>query len=138
MRFSDLYSGLRDFSDDDEIVSAEERSKNFDAESENLRNATKIQLFDTSTQRSYLVSTGKRVYKILDDRRLDRPKISWSRKIDQIFDGQNFKGTLKARSERSYNLIVDAAPKRNNLVSKKLFANISFEDAVAKLKQRED
>lgn len=133
MKLSDLYSGQRPFSNDKEIISTVKRSKYFNADEENLSRAKKIQLLDTSRQRTYLISTGKRIYKVLDDRRSDRPKLTWSRTIDKVFMGGQLKATLESRNERSYNLVFDASPDRMNLVSKKLFANIEFEDAVAKL-----
>lgn len=133
MKLKDLYSGLRPFSYDKEIIPTVKRSKYFDANEEDLSKAKKIQLLETSKQRTYLISTGKRVYKVLDDRRSERPKITWSRKIEKVFEGRKLKATLEPSSERCYNLVFDASPDRRNLVSKKLFANIGFEDAVATL-----
>lgn len=133
MKLRDLYSGQRPFSNDEEIISTVKRSKYFDSGEEDLSKARKIQLLDTSKQRTYLISTGKRIYKVLDDRRSERPKITWSRKIDKVFEGRDLKATLETRNERTYNLSFNALPDRMNLVSKELFANIEFKDAVAKL-----
>ena len=133
MKIADLYSGQRPFSSDEEIILTIKRSKYFNENEEDLSKARKIQLLDTSKQRTYLISTDKRIYKVLDDRRSDLPKITWSRKIEKVFDGHTLKATLEPRSERSYKLVFDASPDRLNLVSKKLFANIKFEDAISKL-----
>ncbi len=133
MKIADLYSGQRPFSIDEEIILTVKRSKYFNENEEDLSKAKVIQLLDTSKQRTYLISTIKRIYKVLDDRRSDRPKITWSRKIEKVFDGQTLKATLKPRSERSYKLVFEASPDRLNLVSKKLFANIEFEDAISTL-----
>lgn len=133
MKLADLYSGQRPFSNDEEIISTVKRSKYFNENEEDLTKAKKIQLLDTSKQRTYLISTEKRIYKVLDDRRSDHPKITWSRKIDKVFEGHTLKANLESRSERSYNLVFDASPDRLNLVSKKLFANIKFDEAISKL-----
>lgn len=133
MKFNDLYSGQRPFSNDEKIISTITRSKYYDANNENLSNVTKIQLLDTSKQRTFLISTGKRIYKVLDDRRSEHPKLTWSKKINKVFDGNKLKGKLITKSDRSYNLIFDASPDRMNLVSKKLFTNIKFENAIETL-----
>lgn len=133
MKLADFYSGQRPFSTDNEIVSTVKSSKYFNAINEDLSKAKKIQLLDTSKQRTYLISTKERIYKVLDDRRSDHPKITWSRKIDKVFEGHTLKASLEPRSERSFNLVFDASPDRLNLVSKKLFANIEFDEAISKL-----
>ncbi len=133
MKLADLYSGLRPFSSDEEIVMAVKSSKYFDEKEEDLTKVRKIQLLDTSKQRTFLISTGKRIYKVLDDRRSNAPKVTWSRRIDKVFEGRELKAKLVPRSDRSYNLIFDASPNRLNLITKKLFANIDFNDAISKL-----
>ncbi len=136
MTLYDLYRGLRPFAELNEIISTVKRSKYFNSVNEDINNATKIQLLDTSQQRTYLVSTGERIYKIVDDRRSNSPKIQWSRKINKVFDDGKFKGHLIPRSENTYNLVMEAIPDKLNLVSRKLFANIDFADAVANLDTR--
>lgn len=133
MKLADLYSGERPFSSDEKITSTVKWSKYFNANDEDLTKAKKIQLLDTSKQRTYLISTKKRIYKVLDDRRSDRPKIKWSREIGKVFEGKTFKASLEPHSERSFNLVFNVSPERQNLVSKKLFANIDFDKAISKL-----
>ena len=50
-----------------------------------------------------------------------------------VFDGRELKGNLVPRNESTYDLIIDATPGTTNLVSKNLFANIDFNDAIASL-----
>ncbi len=137
MKIADLYNGYRPFSDDAKIISAVKRSKYFDEAVEDISKAMMVQLFNTRTQRTYLVSTGRRVYKILDDRRSKRPKISWSRRTDKVFDGSKLRATLRPHTELTDKLVLEAVPERKNLVSKNLFANIDFEDEIAKLSEVE-
>lgn len=133
MTLNELYAGYRPFANDHEIRSTIEQSKYFDNSQEDPEKATKVQLFETSKQRTYLLSTGKRVYKILDDRRSNHPKIVWSRAIDKIFDNFKLKASLEPSSENTCNLKFEEIPDKINLVSMKLFANISFDDAIKNL-----
>ena len=133
MNLKDIYIGYRPFSSDEELISAITNSKRFDASMENIRQAVKIQLYDTEKQRTHLVSTGKRVYKVLDDRRLEHPKIVWSRGLDKIFDGKKLKAQLVEKGEAVDQLVLEAIPDKPNLISKKLFRNMKLEEAFSKL-----
>nr|VFK27903.1 MAG: hypothetical protein BECKMB1821G_GA0114241_103128 [Candidatus Kentron sp. MB]VFK31789.1 MAG: hypothetical protein BECKMB1821I_GA0114274_10277 [Candidatus Kentron sp. MB]VFK75564.1 MAG: hypothetical protein BECKMB1821H_GA0114242_10267 [Candidatus Kentron sp. MB] len=133
VRLRELYKGYRPFSDEVSVISTVKSAKAFDAEREDISKAKKVQLLSTLKQRTYLVSTGKRIYKILDDRRLKRPKVVWSRRVDELFKDHNLEATLVSRNEDIFNLVINAAPDKRNLVSKDLFANIDFNEAVARL-----
>lgn len=94
MRLVDLYSGQRLFSGDKAIISALKSSTLFDESTENLDRTKNIQLLGIPKQRTYLISTAQRVYKVLDDRRIDSPKVTWSRQINKVFEGHTLKAVL--------------------------------------------
>lgn len=133
MSFKDFYKGRRPFLDDDSIVRVIKRSKRFDPSRENLSNAKKLQLLDTSNQRTYLVSTNSNIYKVLDDRRSDRAKIAWSRSRKSLITDGTLGVTVKAYKPRTDQLIINNIPEKKNLISKILFANIDINEAVSNL-----
>lgn len=135
MNLRDIYYGYRPFSSEEEIIATVKTSKFFDENTEDIKKAKKIQLFETIKQRTFLVATSKRIYKIVDDRRFDKPKLSWSRKINLIFEAGKFKGSLIKRNANTSVLTIEAMPNKTNLVSTKLFANIDFNHAVENLSQ---
>nr|VFJ87745.1 MAG: hypothetical protein BECKLFY1418A_GA0070994_100246 [Candidatus Kentron sp. LFY]VFJ89405.1 MAG: hypothetical protein BECKLFY1418B_GA0070995_10154 [Candidatus Kentron sp. LFY] len=133
MNLRELYTGHRPFSDNETILAAVRNSSHFDEDAENIGNTGKVQLLSTSKQKTYLVGTAERIYKVLDDRREQHPKVIWSRKIDEVFMGDSPVATLFDYNGRTSNLVVAAVPDKMNLVSKDLFENIGVMDAIAGL-----
>ncbi len=133
MSFKDFYKGRRSFVDDNSVVDIVKRSKRFNSSTEDLTKAKRVQLLDTSNQRTYLVATNKNIYKILDDRRSDRAKIAWSRAKKSLVSDGNLGVTIRAYKPRTDKLVLNKLPEKTNLISKNLFVNIDATMAVNKL-----
>ena len=129
MDFKNEYFGLRDFKDKEEIIKYVNKSKNFKkAPDENLNNARALQLYETKNQKSWLVRTNKRIYRILDDRRKNKPVINWSSKISEITDENNqIKMEIKDYKRNTGKIVFEHRPNKEYLYSKKLFINIAIE-----------
>ena len=62
MDFKNMYFGLRDFKDKEEIIKYVKKSKNFKkVPDETLNNARALQLYETKNQKSWLVRTNRRI-----------------------------------------------------------------------------
>ncbi len=76
--FINVLLGRRDFYSKNGIIKFVKNSKNYDSDKEDLDQADALKIFETSKQRTWLVSTNKRLYNILDDNRKNKPHINWS------------------------------------------------------------
>ncbi|MFT7680659.1 MAG: hypothetical protein ACI935_000090 [Moritella dasanensis] len=133
MSFKDTYKGLRLFTDEKKISDAIKQSKRFNQNAENASLAKKVQLLETTNQRTYLVATRKNIYKIIDDRRVDAVRIAWSRPKVDLAQNNKLIVHLESYKTRTDKLIIDSLPDKINLVTKKLFANIEITDALDEL-----
>lgn len=133
MKFKDFYKGLRPFSAENIIKQSIKRSTKFDASVESPENASRVQLLETSNQKTYLVATANNIYKIVDDRRADRPKIAWSRARGKIAPNNTLKVHIEPYKSRTDKLVIDVLPEKTNLVSKSLFTNIDIKEAIEDL-----
>jgi hypothetical protein len=79
MKFSDFYYGRRAPYSKEDIIKYCAESTNY--EGEDLSSANALLLFDRGTRRSWLVRSSKRLYKLIDDREDDKPKINWSQSL---------------------------------------------------------
>ena len=125
--------GRRDFFSEQKIASYINKSKNFDSDSENPKNAKTFLFFETSKQHTWLVATEYRLYCILDDIRKPNPHINWSMSRQAIF---NEKEEINIPiGVRSYYIegtgLVDFGLKHKNwLYSESLFREQKVDDAV--------
>ena len=90
-------------------------------------------MLETKNQRTYLVATKFNVYKVIDDRRSERPKVAWSRPKETIAPGNKIKIYVEGYKARTDKLVIESLPDKTNLVTKKLFANIELSEALDKL-----
>ena len=133
-RFKDFLKGLRDHYELNEIIKHVKSSKNYDkSNSESLNNAKALLLHVTQNQRSWLVKTNKRLYKILDDIRDEKPQINWSKKISEIYSDGEAKFVISSHSEKNGKIVFHHKPEKKYLYSKILFMNLSIEDALTNL-----
>lgn len=68
--------GRRDFYSEPDIISFVKNSGNYT--NDDLKRAKALKIFQTSKQRTWVVSTNKVLYCILDDNRKDKPIVRWS------------------------------------------------------------
>ena len=133
MKFKDFYKGQRSFCSEDSISQTIKNSKKFNPSVESPESASRVQLLDTSKQKTYLVATSKNIYKIIDDRRSDKPKIAWSRSRSKIAPNNKLNVRIEPYKSRTDKLVIEALPEKSNLVSKNLFTNIGIAEAIEDL-----
>jgi uncharacterized secreted protein with C-terminal beta-propeller domain len=131
--FKDFIAGKRDFKDKDQIAKQVTKSKNF-KDDEDIAHAKVVELFENSNQKTYLIKTNKRLYKILDDRRKEEPMVNWSVKVEKLINEKNknpFKiiDYKKDVGKLALNIDVD----KGALYTKKLFSNIDINEALTDL-----
>ncbi len=112
--------GRRNFYSENEIIKFVTKSKNYDYGIEKLDQAATLLIFQTSKQQTWLISTNKRLYCILDDNRKDEPQINWSIPKEDIH-GKKLSDEIYIRNYSEDIGLVDIGPKKNWLYSKKLF-----------------
>ena len=114
----------RDFLTETEIKARIKSSKYYDVDRTNPDQAWPLMFFSTSKQRTWLVATPLRLYCILDDLPKDRANVNWSLDRTVLMDDA---GTLTAdidvRSKTDRTSLLDLGPKRNWLLTKRLFAD---------------
>lgn len=129
--------GYRKSTPEEDIIKYIENSDSFDPAEEDLDNAQALKIFDTSKQRTWIVSTKKRLYCILDDINRDDPVITWALSREDVTDGNEVTINIDATKEKTERTgFVDFGEHhRNWLYSKRLFerAGESVTDSVIKL-----
>lgn len=119
------FLGRRDYYSEEQIIKYTELSKNFDPLLEKLDNATALLFFQTSKQQTWLVSTNKNIYCILDDNREDKPHINWSISKKELFNSEI---NIRDYSEELGQF--DIGSEKNWLYSKKLFKNSDIKNSI--------
>lgn len=83
--FKNFFFGEHELRGESDIIEIVTRSKSYHkGEPETLRGAKALQLNSSHNQRSWLVRTNYRLYKLLDDRRKPDTIINWSRSLTEI------------------------------------------------------
>lgn len=108
--------GRRDYYSRDKIIQFVKNSKKFDSTLEELDQSAALLIFQTSKQQTWLVSTKKRLYCILDDNRETEPHINWS-----ISNDLKFEINVRDYPEEKSIGLIEIGEKKNWLYSKKLF-----------------
>ncbi len=124
--------GRRDYYSENKIIGFVIKSKNYDSGLEKLDQAAALLIFQTSKQQTWLVSTNKRLYCILDDTRKDEPQINWSIPKEDL-DGKKISDEIYIRDYSEDIGLVDIGPKKNWLYSKKLFKKPDIKTSINQL-----
>jgi len=134
--FKDFIAGKRDFKDKNEIAKQVTKSKNF-KDGEDIAHVKVVELFENSNQKTYLIKTNKRLYKILDDRRKEEPMVNWSVKVEKLTNENKnpFKVIDYKKDIGKLALNIDAD--KGALYTKKLFSNIDINEALTDLLKNE-
>ena|SRR6266568_4970899 len=135
MKLAELLAGRSDFASRAFIVEFIRNSKNFRPDdAEDLSRADALLIFSTSKQHTWLVSTNKRLYCILDDIRKDEPHINWSLPKRKLVEGRRFVAPIEVREKSPLSgtvAIGDAG--RPWLYTKRLFSTLTVNQAVQNL-----
>lgn len=132
----DLYKklalGRSEFTPSNQIKKFIVESKFYDMEEEDLKTAQQLLLFDTQFQRSYLISTNKRLYLIVDDLRKLRPHLNWSADKNELIKDGRIPIEVEDKSEKSG--ILNIGNKLTNwLFSRDLFQDKSVNESLEEL-----
>lgn len=134
MRLAELLLNPDRFWDEEAIKQFITHSKNFDASKEVPADADALLMFETSKQKTWLVSTHERMYCILDDTRKDKPHINWSMARNRLVDGNNVTINVNAREKSKKTGLVDISDQHKDwLYTKQLFSDESVVDAITGL-----
>ena len=125
--------GRRDFSTQKEIIESTKKSKYYNSSKENLDQAKALRIFQTSKQKTWLVSTNERMYCISDDNRKDVPHVKWSIPKSNIIDGDKIIIDIKINEYSEKSGIVDIGPKVGWKYSKKLFTKVNIKKSIKNL-----
>jgi len=116
--FKNFYFGEHELREQDDIIRIVTRSKSYNNnDQETLRDAKILQLNSNRNQRSWLVRTNCRLYKILDDRRKPDAIINWSRTLSRI---QGAHVTVDGKKENIWYIRFSFRTKRRYIVKKSL------------------
>lgn len=119
--------GRRDYYSKDEIIQFINNSKHYNSHLEELGKATALLFFQTSKQKTWLVSTNKRLYCILDDNRKNKPNINWSISKQNLLDSE-----INTRDYSEEMGLVDIGPEKNWFYSKRLFIESDIKTSIIK------
>ncbi len=130
MKLSSRILGYREFWGEEDIRFLIKRSKNFTSD-ESPDKAKSLLIFQTSKQQTWLVSTSKRLYCILDDIRKRSPKIQWSTAKESFGSGANYIAAISTRTKTEKTGLVDIGPMHKNwLYTKAFFNKVSIEKEI--------
>ena len=134
MKLPKLFLGYRDFMSKSEITSFISKSKHFDAQKEDSKDAGTLLIFQTSKQQTWLVSTNERLYCILDDIRKSNLHINWSMSKAMIVTGDAVTLKVETRDKTDKTGFVSISPKHKDwLYTKRLFENTKIENSIHNL-----
>ncbi|PHR73007.1 MAG: hypothetical protein COA66_04205 [Arcobacter sp.] len=135
MRYSDFFQKTTKFKEELEIKNCIISSKNFSSNKEVPQDSDAMILFETSKQRTWLVTTRERLYCILDDIRKTNLNINWSMSKNEIISKNRKSTKLKIKSRPKPKAVrtgyVDIGNEHKNwLYSKELFKDQDVETEV--------
>lgn len=129
--------GYRKFWKEEKIRDIVAKSKNFNQIDESVERSRSLLIFETSKQRTWLVSTSHRLYCVLDDIRKDRPKLQWSMSKTEIAPNSNYDESIKIKPETEKTGLVDIGTKHKNwLYSTRLFTSSGLDSDISNLLKR--
>ena len=132
MAIKKLFDSNAFFRPEKEIKDWITRSKNYEKEDPN--SAHLLEFFSTSKQRTYLVSTPKRMYCILDDSRKDNPHINWSIARNELEKDDKIIMTISTSEKTENTGLVDIGPRHKNwLFTRSLFLQTSIANSIQQL-----
>lgn len=134
MKLSELLSGRPDFSSETEIIRFVRNSKRFDSATEELTSAQALLIFSTSKQHTWLISTARRLYCVLDDLRKDHPNINWSMSQSEVIKNDQVSLAIATRDKSDFTGLVDIGDSHQDwLYTKRLFSDAPIEERIRQL-----
>lgn len=125
--------GRRDFYKQQDIINTVRNSRHYNSQVEILGQAKVLKIFQTSKQRTWLVSTNENMYCILDDNRKEIPHVRWSIPKNNLIYGNKVSIEIKTQSYSDKSGLVDIGQRHNCLYNKRLFNKIDIETSIQNL-----
>ena len=125
--------GRRDFYKQQEIIDIVRNSKHYNSQVENLSQAEALKIFQSSKQRTWLVSTNERMYCILEDNRKEIPCVRWSIPKNNLIYGNKVSIEIKTQNYSEKSGFIDIGQRHDWLYSKKLFNKIDIDTSIQNL-----
>ena len=133
MRFSDLFESAANFHSEHEVKQFIVNSKNYEKGKESPLDADTLVIFETSKQKTWLVTTKERLYCILDDIRKQEMNINWSMRRNMVVSGNAVKLNIKTKDKTAETGLVDIGDLHKNwLYSKPLFKEQDISSEIVK------
>jgi hypothetical protein len=112
--------GRRYFYKQKDIIDTTRNSKHYNSQVENLSQVEALKFFQTSKQRTWLVSTNERMYCILDDNRKEIPHIRWSIPKNNLIYDNKVSIEIKTQNYSEKSGLIDIGQIHNWLYSQKI------------------
>ena len=129
-----VFLGTRELLNEFEVALEIKTSKNYENEIADGETPSALLIFDTSKQRSWLVSTSKRLYNILDDVRKEAPHVNWSIPRQAIVVDDELKLNVSFEKTSANSGVVLIGPEhKSRKFSTKLFNNLSIDKSIESL-----
>ncbi|MDO8727088.1 MAG: hypothetical protein Q7J35_13550 [Candidatus Methanoperedens sp.] len=123
--------GRRDFFSMPDIIEFVKNSGNYT--DDNLKKARALKIFQTSKQQTWLVSTDKAIYCILDDNRKDKPIVRWSNPKSVILTDNTISIEIKERDYSEKSGLLSIGKRMDWLYTKKLFKGSDIKKEIKNL-----
>jgi hypothetical protein len=123
----------RDFYSQLHIIDFVKNSEHYNPSKEKLNEAKALNIFQTSKQKTWLVSTNERMYFILDDTTKDKPQVRRSIPKRELIDGNKVSIDIKTKKHTEKSGKVDIGPRIDWIYSKKLFDKLTIEESIKNL-----
>ena len=120
-KLSKIVLGFRDFATESQIKDVIRREMAKRGESVDLEKVEMLQLFDTSKQRTWLVSGPQRLFCVLDDVRTPAMELRWTEPRDKLMKGDQVTTQVEKRPKSELTGFVDIGAHTSWLYSKGLF-----------------
>ena len=137
MKLSELFTPERKFYTKDEIQDFISQSKHYDVNSESRGDSESLMIFKTSQQQTWLVSSSKRLYCILDDIRNELPNLNWSVPRSKLVDNDKVGLVISTKNReaeyKNTGLVDIGAHHKNWLYTKTLFKDENIEEKIKQL-----
>lgn len=134
MRLADLFKNDGEFRSEKDIKEFIVHSKNYNSELESSTNSSAVIIFETSKQKTWLVSTSERLYCILDDTRKDKPNINWSAPKNLLISNSQVMLKISSKDKTKTAGLVDIGENHKNwLYTKSLFRDEDIESKIKNL-----
>ncbi len=134
MRVSNLFDSVANFHSEQEVQQFIVHSKNYDAGKESPIDAGALVIFETSKQKTWLVTTQERLYCILDDIREPAMHINWSIRKNLVVSDNSVKLDIKTKDNTAVTGRIDIGENHKNwLYSKSLFKKRDISSEIGKL-----